>query len=743
MNFRRLKPLAARGLLHSGLLSLKRIIGQRNRAVILMYHRVNDSFDPFFPALPVEVFARQLDYLRKRYRIEPLESVMDWLEAGGAGPPRLALTIDDGFPDTFECVLPELARRNLTASLFLATSPPETGQPLWTERLRRALKHATRAELRLPVLNLEGIALTDQTSKLAAVKMLLRRLKREGPEVIDRSVELIEQALAPDAPPLRVLSWDSVRSMTRSGVVRIGAHTHRHYILSRLEDSRLETEIETSVRLIEERLQQRVETFCYPNGRPEDYDSRAVAVLKRLGIRYAVTSTAGAVEKGSNLFELPRLYTSEPNLPLFAARVASLKPSAAPAAPEKPRSSTRNGRPVVGYVVSQFPCYDETFILREIKALRDRGVEIVIFSLRAKRQATIQEDAYALLPVTRYSSFISPAVVGATARALLRKPGPILRLLVELASDLFRHPVALAKSFAFLPKTIYFAEAARDASVSRLHAHWATYPATSALLMSRLTGVPWSFTCHAHDIFADPILLSKKLRSAAFALTCTSHNREYLSSLDGVGERRVHLSYHGLDLKLFRPRLRPAANRGPLRVLSVGSLLECKGFRYLIEACRLLEARGLDFHTTIAGGGPLEEELRGLVARHGLEDRVRFTGFVTQGALVPLYQDADVFVLPAIREIHWGIPNVLVEALACEIPVVTTPLPSVSELVEDGASGILIEDRDPERLASSLEYLARSPEIRASMGRRGRERVEEAFDLDRNIDTIVERLGAV
>ncbi len=392
--------------------------------------------------------------------------------------------------------------------------------------------------------------------------------------------------------------------------------------------------------------------------------------------------------------------------------------------------------------MSQFPCYDETFILREIKALRDRGVAITIFSLRAKRQATTQEDAYALLPSTRYAPFFSPAVAGATARALLEKPGPILRLLFDLARDLFPHPLALVKSLAFLPKTLYFAELAREASVTHLHAHWATYPATAALLMSRLTGVPWSFTCHAHDIFADPILLPEKLKSAAFALTCTRHNREYLESLEGVGPDRVHLSYHGLDLKRFRPGARPSPNGRPFRILAVGSLLECKGFRYLIEACRLLAARGFHFRTTIAGGGPLEDDLRGLVARHGLEDRIHFTGFVTEGALVPLYQDADVFVLPAVREIHWGIPNVLIEALACEIPVVTTPLPSVSELVEDGRSGILIEDADPERIASSVEYLAHHPEMRVRMGRLGRERVEQAFDLDRNIEAIVERLTA-
>lgn len=404
--------------------------------------------------------------------------------------------------------------------------------------------------------------------------------------------------------------------------------------------------------------------------------------------------------------------------------------------------SASNGRPRVGYVVSQFPCYDETFILRELVALRDRGVQVVIFSLRSQRQKTTQEDAYSLLPATHYAPYLlSPAVLGAVARALVASPRAISSLVAELAGDLRRKPVTLLKSLAFLPKSIYFARLASQAGVRRLHAHWATYPATAALLMSRLTGIPWSLTCHAHDIFFDPILLPEKLQSAAFTLTCTDHNRSYLSSLRGVSPDRVHVSYHGLDLSLFRPG-NGRAPSGPLRILSVGSLLECKGFRYLVEACRILKERGVDFRATIAGGGPLEGRLRLQVEREGLVEQVHFTGYVTQGQLLPLYREADLFVLPAVREIHWGIPNVLVEALACGVPVVTTPLPSVGELVEHGESGLLIEDRDAPLLAETIQYLACRPDTRTAMGRRGRERVEEAFDLNRNIEAIVTRLTA-
>ncbi len=395
----------------------------------------------------------------------------------------------------------------------------------------------------------------------------------------------------------------------------------------------------------------------------------------------------------------------------------------------------------IGYVLSQFPCYDETFILREIRALAARGVEVTIFSLRRRPQAIVQEDALEFLPRTRYASYLGLEALGALGSALFRFPRPLISLVMRLVRDLFRRPLTLGKALLFLPKTLRFAELARNEGIERLHAHWATHPATAALLISRVTGIPWSFTCHAHDIFFDPILLPHKLASADFALTCTAHNKSHLDGIANGDSSRVLLSYHGLDLTLFRPS-REHRETATLEILSVGSLLPCKGFQHLIEACHRLRERGVGFHATIAGGGPEEESLRRLVSARGLAEKVELVGYVTQRELLPLYQRADVFALPAVSEIHWGIPNVLVEALACGVPVVTTPLPSVPELVEDGVHGILIEDGDPGILADGIERLSREPALRQEMGRRGRERVELLFDIERTIESVLEPLLA-
>lgn len=394
----------------------------------------------------------------------------------------------------------------------------------------------------------------------------------------------------------------------------------------------------------------------------------------------------------------------------------------------------------VGYIVSLFPSYDETFILREIKALTERGVTMRIFSLRQRKQAVVQEDARPFLPATRYVAFLlSREVLAALFRTVLKQPGAVASLVAMIVRGCWRRPVTLAKSLALLPKAARFAELALEEDLEVLHAHWASYPATVTLAVSRWTGIPWGLTCHAHDIFLDPSLLPEKIEAAEFVLTCTADNKRHLETLTAAA-RKVRVCYHGLDLTAFQPAPRPA-RAGPTRVLAVGSLLECKGFDLLIAAAGRLNRRGLAMDVTIAGGGPEEARLRARAREEGVEDRVRFVGFVTQRELLPLYQGSDLFVLPAILEQHWGIPNVLVEALACGIPVVTTALPSLPELVVDGVSGLVAKNRDPDDLAEKIERLAGDAELRHRMGEAGRRHVAARFNIDANIHEVLRALG--
>jgi peptidoglycan/xylan/chitin deacetylase (PgdA/CDA1 family) len=324
-----LKRAAAWGLRRAGLLRLSAFRFERRREVLLVYHRVNDEGDPFFPALRRSLFAAQLDHVASHYRVEPLEEVVAWLADGAPGRPRAAITIDDGHPDTVEVAFPELERRGLPATLFLSTAPPEAGEPLWIDRVRWMVKHATARAPLAPSLGMHGLRLDEGASRLGLLARLLRDLKTMPPPDVDRALSSLEAALEPNGPPLRVLGWDAVRRMAKAGV-QLGGHTHRHYMVSRLPERALEDEIVTGLRLIEERTGRPVRTFAYPNGEAADYDGRAVALLKRLGLLCAVTCRHDLARPAHDPFQLPRLYTSGPSLSLFAARLAGFGRKEAP-----------------------------------------------------------------------------------------------------------------------------------------------------------------------------------------------------------------------------------------------------------------------------------------------------------------------------------------------------------------------------------------------------------------------------
>jgi peptidoglycan/xylan/chitin deacetylase (PgdA/CDA1 family) len=318
-----IKRAVAWSLLRSGALSVHRRLLQRAKAIVLLYHRVNDEGDPFFPSLPVRHFRDQLEHVARHYRIEPLEAVLDWLAAGAPGPARVALTIDDGYPDTGEAVLPILERLGLPATLFLCTGPPESGQPLWIDRVRALIKHARATALRFPALGEGELALDSAAARLLASTRLVACMKHLPPPEIARGLATLEERLEPGPFALRVIGWDDVRRLAK-GPVALGAHTHNHYLLSTLDDAEVASEISTSLELIQRRAGVSARTFAYPNGEPGDYDERSVAVLRRLGVRCALTTRHGFARNAQDPYEIARIYTTEAFLPLFAARISGL-----------------------------------------------------------------------------------------------------------------------------------------------------------------------------------------------------------------------------------------------------------------------------------------------------------------------------------------------------------------------------------------------------------------------------------
>ena len=400
-------------------------------------------------------------------------------------------------------------------------------------------------------------------------------------------------------------------------------------------------------------------------------------------------------------------------------------------------AASRSGSPAepgtVALVASQFPRNVDAYFLREVAGLAARGIPLRIFSLRSFDGAVIHGAARPLMARTVYMPFFASWTLWrANAVALARTPGRYLGILGRLVGGLWRRPRSLVRTLAVFPKSVYFAEVVRAEGIGHIHANWASHPSSAALVMSELTGATWSFAGHASDIYLDAGMLREKIRRARFVTTCTKHNKAYLIGVGGPDMAdKITVSYHGVDLDRFRPL--PERAGGPFRILTVGTLRECKGLPDLIEACRLLAERGVAFECAIVGDGEERRDLERLIRSHGLHDRIRITGFLAQEELIPLYQQAGVVTLPALSESHFGIPNILLEALAVETPVICTALPSLSEFMEDGVHGLFVPEQSPKALADALEGLARDPERGRAIGAAGRRQIEALFDARKNV----------
>jgi len=390
------------------------------------------------------------------------------------------------------------------------------------------------------------------------------------------------------------------------------------------------------------------------------------------------------------------------------------------------------------YIVGTFPSLTTTFIDREIKSLRKRGVDLHVVSIRrpvpgtplsAEQQGFQQEVTY-LLPVN-WLSF----VVG-NLYFILRRPGVYFRTLFYLVTR--PHPGLKSRVMTVLHfgEGVYAAHLLRGRSFAQLHAHFVGRAAVVALIASRLLGVPYGLTAHANDIYVRPVLLREKIAEARFVTTCTRYNQDYLRRVVGNGlNDKLHLVYHGLDLTNYQPPACRSREDPPL-LLSIGRLMEKKGFSYLIAACRRLKDRGYDFRCHIVGEGPLRQTLQDQVNQFGLDGMVTLCGAMPHEGVLEKYRQAALFSLPCVvgqdgdRD---GIPNVLIEAMAMQLPVVSTRHSGIPELVEDEVSGLLVTPNDEDGLADALARLLDSPDLCARLGQRGRRKVLEDFEVEHNV----------
>jgi glycosyltransferase involved in cell wall biosynthesis len=418
-----------------------------------------------------------------------------------------------------------------------------------------------------------------------------------------------------------------------------------------------------------------------------------------------------------------------------------------------PRRDRPAGPRRLAYYHHAFPVLSETFIQREVLALRRAGLTVAVLAHEAHGAAYFDADALALMATTTYLPWLDARQMPAALPALAR-----------------RHPLRLANSFLYLVlrqhapgttwrfnrrlfnRAVHLAGELRARGITHVHCPWSTPDATVALVAAHLVGARYTVQARASDIHRHSAVFGRRerLARAAFVITNTRYNAALLRDLLPRATTPLHVIHNGIDLRRFPLRPRPAPVPGaPLRLLCVGRLTEPKGLEYLLRACASLRAAGLAFTCEIVGGRVANEvnhylALKKLHRALALDDTVRFAGPQPFDSVLARYAEADVFVLPAVlaadgrREVT---PNALIEAMAMQCAVISTPVGGIAEIVEHGVSGLLVLPRDAAALAAAIARLLGDAALREQLGRAARRRVEQHFDLDRNIARYVELFG--
>ncbi len=381
----------------------------------------------------------------------------------------------------------------------------------------------------------------------------------------------------------------------------------------------------------------------------------------------------------------------------------------------------------VAYVCKMYPRLAETFILNEIVAHEQAGLELEIFSLRAPTDGRFHHD---LATVRAQVTYLPGPSVKAehfwTALCRLGTNRSQARTFLEIAEP---------DDAGSVYQALALAEAVRERGITHIHAHFATAATTVARLASHLTGIPYTFTAHAKDIFHDSVVdddLSRKLRDASAVVTVSDFNLAYLRERYGANADRVQRIYNGLDLDQFS--YTPPRGRPPV-IMGVGRLVEKKGFADLVAACAILKDRGRRFECAIIGGGVLKSELDTQIESLCVGDCVRLLGQRSRDEVDRRLRLAAVTAVPCVVSANGnrdGLPTVLLETMAVGTPCISTAVTGIPEIVRDGETGLIVPQRDPASLADCIERLLDDEALAERLATNARQLVEAQFDIHRN-----------
>ncbi|EFL50694.1 glycosyl transferase group 1 [Solidesulfovibrio fructosivorans JJ]] len=398
--------------------------------------------------------------------------------------------------------------------------------------------------------------------------------------------------------------------------------------------------------------------------------------------------------------------------------------------------------PKTAYILLWYPLPSETFIFREVENAKAAGMPFSVYALYGEAAKHLSSDMRRVSPsVTRLGLRAVPRILTDMAWWAVRRPVETARILAGIPWRRWSCLEVAGENVWAMCAGFSLARMFLEAGIERIHAGWANGPATAAWVASRLSGIPFSFSARAGDIYPQDGALAEKMRAARAILTNNKANIPYLASILPEAAGKISQIYNSLTLG--GKSVSPVHMEPPYRLLAVGRFCRTKGFEVLIDACAVLSRRGFPFQLTLVGAGlPLPTAvIRRRVRIHGLRARVFLPGFVSHDRMGELYAASDIFVMPSVVHPSGdrdGIPNVIMEALAHQLPVVATDVCGIPEVVEDGVTGRLVGQRDPGALADAIMALAADRDRAVAMAEAGRKRVAAMFDPETNTRSVLD-----
>ena len=395
----------------------------------------------------------------------------------------------------------------------------------------------------------------------------------------------------------------------------------------------------------------------------------------------------------------------------------------------------------IAYLAPEIPSISGTFVYKEILTLQDKGIKVVPISIHQVETIVEEQRIKELAKNTTYlyQQSLITALISSLA-FFLKEPTNYLKTLWMVFKDIYSSKITKISSWKLLYQFVYASiagEAIQKNGCQYLHIHFAHVPTQIGMYASSLTNIPFSFTSHANDIFENNFLLEQKMERAKAAVTISEYNYRFLSER-GINTDKLEVVRCGIDPdgRDFVPKSKIAN----LPVIgSLGRLIEKKGMDDTILALSKLHQQGIDFRLEIGGDGPLNDYLQEIAKKHDLIDKIEFKGSIPNDRVYDWLKNLDIFVLACKEDSKGdrdGIPVVLMEAMLAGVPVISTNISGIPELIQDEQSGFLAQPSDPESLASTINKVLHWPDI-ARITQVARNKVTGEFELKNNVDRLL------